>query len=240
MTEDPFHDLIGNGAAGAIEQAVPTNGRRNLRLNTVRLEIDENADFEDADKIEHFVEDERLVGKLVLGVDVAAATSSTSSSTTPTVTPEIASITDSTGHVIRAQHTKYDPKVAKANKLGNAPTSAVIFSVNVPKTGQPAADYSLQVKGLNSTTGQYLVGFYLPGDVAGTGTVTKADIQTIKKDNGMTAQNSSYNFDFFTDTAGLAGSSGVSGRPLDTRSSAAWTWLIRFGMSEAWVGLLLR
>ncbi len=137
----------------------------------------------------------RKNGKLVLGVDVAAATSSTSSSTTPTVTPEIASITDSTGHVIRAQHTRYDPKVAKANKLGNAPTSAVIFSVNVPKTGQPAADYSLQVKGLNSTTGQYLVGFYLPGDVAGTGTVTKADIQTIKKDNGMTAQNSSYNFD---------------------------------------------
>src|SRR5438552_2439859 len=29
--------------------------------------------------------------------------------------------------------------------------------------------------------------------------------------------------DFFTDTAGLAGSSGVSGRPLDTRISAAWT-----------------
>ena len=45
---------------------------------------------------------------------------------------------------------------------------------------------------------------------------------------------------FFTDTAGLAGSSGVSGRPLDTRISAAWTWLIRFGISEAWVGLLLR
>ena len=46
--------------------------------------------------------------------------------------------------------------------------------------------------------------------------------------------------DFFTDTAGLAGSSGASGRPLDTRISAAWTWLIRFGISEAWVGLLLR
>jgi hypothetical protein len=137
----------------------------------------------------------RKNGKLVLGVDVAAATSSTSSSTTPTITPEIVSITDSTGHVVRAQHTKYDPKVAKANKLGNAPTSAILFSVNVPKTGQPAADYSLQVKGLNSTTGQFLVGFYLPGDVAGTGTVTKADIEDIKKDNGMTAQNSSYNFD---------------------------------------------
>jgi hypothetical protein len=137
----------------------------------------------------------RKNGKLVLGVDVAAATSSTSSSTTPTVTPEIVSVTDPSGHAVRAQHTKYDPKVAKANKLGSSPTSAVIFSVTVPKTGQPAADYSLQIKGLNSTTGQYLVGFYLPGDVAGTGTVTKADLQTIKKSIGMTAQNSSYNFD---------------------------------------------
>ena len=89
-----------------------------------------------------------------------------------------------TGQVIRAQHTKYDRKVAKANKLGNSPTSAVLVTLKVPATGQPAADYSVQVKGLDQTTGEYLVGFYLPGDVAGTGTVTKADIQTIKKDHG--------------------------------------------------------
>jgi hypothetical protein len=137
----------------------------------------------------------RKNGNLVLGVDVAAATSSTSSSKTPTVTPEIVSITDASGHVVRAQHAKYDPKVAKANKLGNAPTSAVTFSVTVPKSGQPAADYSVQVRGLNLTTGQYLLGFYLPGDVAGTGNVTKADLQTIKKAVGMTAENSKYNFD---------------------------------------------
>ena len=134
-------------------------------------------------------------GKLVLGVDVAAATASTSSSTTATLTPEIVSITDPSGHVVRAQHAKYNPKVAKANKLSNSATTAVLFSVTVPKTGQPAADYSIQIKGLDATTGQYLLGFYLPGDVAGTGTVTKADIQSIKKSNGMTAQNSAYNFD---------------------------------------------
>ena len=49
------------------------------------------------------------------------------------------------------------------------------------RPGQPANDYSVQVKGLDLTTGQYLVGFYLPGDVAGTGTVTQADLQTIKQ-----------------------------------------------------------
>src|SRR6266702_3667761 len=46
--------------------------------------------------------------------------------------------------------------------------------------------------------------------------------------------------DFLADTAGFAGSSGASVRPVATRSSAAWTWLIRPGISEAWVGLLLR
>jgi Dockerin type I domain len=151
----------------------------------------------------------RKNNKIVIGVDVAAATSS-SSSTTSTLTPEIVSITDASGHVLRAQHTKYDPKVAKANKLGNSPTSAVTFSVTVPKTGQPAADYSLQVKGLQSTTGQYLVGFYLPGDVAGTGTVTKADLQTIKKASGMTAQNSSYNFDADVNRDGVINSKHVA------------------------------
>ena len=53
----------------------------------------------------------------------------------------------------------------------------------------------MQVKGLDSTTGTYLVGFYLPGDVAGTGQVTNADLKTIKKDKGMSAENSNYNFD---------------------------------------------
>ena len=136
-------------------------------------------------------------GKILLGIDVAPATpaSSTSTATSATLKPEIVSITDSSGHVIPVQHSKYNPKVAKANKLGNTPTSAVLVNVKVPSTGQPAADYSVQVKGLQLTTGQYLVGFYLPGDVAGAGTVTQADLQTIKKDKGLTAMSSKYSFD---------------------------------------------
>ena len=136
-------------------------------------------------------------GKLLLGIDVAPATpaSSTSTTTTASLKPEIVSITDSSGHVIPVQHSKYNAKVAKANKLGDTPTSAVLVDVKVPNKGQPDNDYSVQVKGLELTTGQYLVGFYLPGDVAGTGTVTQADLQTIKKDKGLTAMNSKYSFD---------------------------------------------
>ncbi len=136
-------------------------------------------------------------GKIVIGIDIAPATqqTSTGSTTTSSLTPQIVSVTDGSGHVIQAEHTKYDPKVAKANKLGNSPTSAVLVTLNVPKTGQPANDYAVQIKGLNNTTGTYLVGFYLPGDVAGTGTVAKSDLQTIRKDHNMTAENANYNFD---------------------------------------------
>jgi hypothetical protein len=133
-------------------------------------------------------------GTIEIGIDVAPASSS-SSSTTNTLKPEIVSVTDSSGHGIPVQHFHYSPKIIKANKLKTNLASSVIVSLKVPAKGQPAADYSVHVEGLGQTTGTYLVGFYLPGDVGGTGTVTAADLKTIKQDHGMTAANSKYNFD---------------------------------------------
>jgi hypothetical protein len=141
-------------------------------------------------------------GKFVMGIDIAPASSS-SSSTTSTLKPEIMSVTSSSGQVIHVEHSRYNAKVAKANKLGDAPTSASLVTLKVPKTGQAAANYTVQVKGLDLTTGTYLIGFYLPGDVAGTGTVTLADIQTIHKDKGMTAENANYNFNADTNRDGI-------------------------------------
>jgi Dockerin type I domain len=150
-------------------------------------------------------------GKITIGIDIAPATPSTSSSTTTsTLKPEIVSVTDPNGHVVRVQHATYDPKVAKENHLGQTTTSAVIVPVQVPAKGQPAGVYSVQVKGLQSTTGTYLVGFYLPGDVDGTGTVTKADITTIKSYVGMTAENSKYNFDADVNRNGVIDSTDVA------------------------------
>lgn len=133
----------------------------------------------------------------MLGIDVAAATptAAAAGSAISILKPEIISVTDASGHVIRVQHSRYDPMVAKSNKLGQTSTSAVMVTLKVPAAGQAANDYSVQVKGQGATSGTYLVGFYLPGDVAGTGTVTKSDIQTIKSDRGMTAQNTKYAFD---------------------------------------------
>ena len=138
-------------------------------------------------------------GKILLGIDVAAATS-TSSSSTPsnipatTLRPAVVSVAD-----IRpphfGQHTRYDRKVAKANHLGNAPTSAVLATLKVPATGQAAAPYTVNVKGLQGGTGKYLVGFYLPGDTNGDGTVDKTDITAIKALMGDNASNKNYVFD---------------------------------------------
>jgi hypothetical protein len=150
-------------------------------------------------------------GTITIGIDVAPASPSTSSqTTTSTLKPEVVSITDPNGHVVRVQHARYDAKVAKAHKLSVTTTSAVLATVKIPAKGQPAANYSVQVKGLNATTGTYLVGFYLPGDVAGTGTVTKADITTLKSYHGMTALNSKYNFDADVNRDGVINNADVA------------------------------
>lgn len=149
-------------------------------------------------------------GNITIGIDIAAATPS-SSTATNSLKPEVLSVEDSAGHLIHVEHTKYDPKVAKADKLGTSSTSAALVTIKVPKTGQAAADYTVQVKGMDGTTGQYLIGFYLPGDVAGSGQVTQADLQTIKKDKGMTAQSSSYNFDADVNRDGV-----INGKDLQT------------------------
>ncbi len=139
-------------------------------------------------------------GKITLGVDVTALTPTSSSSsnlpsTATAVKPEIVSVTSSSGKVIPVQHTHYFGKIAKANHLGNTPTSAALFTVKVPSSSQGAATYTVQVKGLDHSTGSYLVGFYLPGDASGSGTVNSTDITTIKSLMGDAATNSNYNFD---------------------------------------------
>jgi hypothetical protein len=131
-------------------------------------------------------------GDILLGIDIAAA--STSATTTSTLKPQIVSVKDAAGKSIKLQKSTYDPKVAKANKIGDTQTSAVLVDLKVPK-GTATANYTVQVEGLEGTTGTYLVGYYLPGDVAGTGQVTKADLKTIKQDKGMTAESANYNFD---------------------------------------------
>jgi hypothetical protein len=148
-------------------------------------------------------------GRIVVGIDITPAVSTSSATTTSSLKPEIVSVKDASGHVIHVQHAKYSPKVMKANKITQSTTSAVLVTLNVPKSGQPANVYSVQVKGLDATSGTYLVGFYLPGDVTGAGTVTQADIKTIKSEHGLTAANSKYTFDADANRDGVINSADV-------------------------------
>jgi hypothetical protein len=139
-------------------------------------------------------------GKITLGLDVTAltpagSTSSNLPTTATAVKPEIVSVTASNGKVLPVQHTHYYGKIAKANHLGNTPTSAALFTVKVPSSSQGSATYTVQVAGLDHSTGQYLLGFYLAGDANGDGTVNKTDVTTVKSLLGDAATNSNYNFD---------------------------------------------
>jgi hypothetical protein len=128
-------------------------------------------------------------GKILLGIDVAASSGST-------VAPEIISVRDANGRPAGALiHSVYTAQVIKAKKLTDPISSATLIRLPVPKAGQAPATYTVQVKGGANTTGSYLLGFYLPGDVAGTGTVTTPDLQTIKNDLGGTPTSSKYSFD---------------------------------------------
>jgi hypothetical protein len=127
-------------------------------------------------------------GKIVLGIDVAANSGSS-------VKPAIVSVTSNNGRGVRVQHGHYSKALVKSNKLPNSNTSAVLATVQVPRSGQKPITYTLHVKGLSRTSGQYLAGFYLPGDVNGDGVVDKTDIETITKDLGSNSTSSTYSFD---------------------------------------------
>jgi hypothetical protein len=132
-------------------------------------------------------------GKIVLGIDVAADPSTT-------LKPEIVSIKNASGRLAASvHHSIYTSAVVKAQKLATPISSAVLVTLPVPKAGQAPAVYTIQVQGQFSTTGKYLVGFYLPGDTNGDGTVNATDLQTIMSEFGSTPSSSGSKYTFDAD-----------------------------------------
>ncbi len=170
-------------------------------------------------------------GDILLGIDIAAAATS-SSGTTPTLKPQIVSVKNAAGQTIKVQHSTYNAKVAKANKLGDKTTSAVLVTLKVPK-GTATENYTVQVEGLQGTMGTYLVGFYLPGDVAGKGQVTQADLKTIKEDKGMTAENSNYSFDADVNRDGVINGTDLNLAKEDLGASTAVSPVVSVNLDPA-------
>jgi hypothetical protein len=129
-------------------------------------------------------------GGFTLGIDVAQSSGSS-------VTPQIVAVDNSAGRPQKLTHGHYAAGLPNSTIKAGAPTSAVLMPVHI-SPGATTTTYTVMVKGTNNTTGGFLLGFYLPGDANGDGTVSQADINTIKAELGVKASSSTtskYNFD---------------------------------------------
>ena len=74
-------------------------------------------------------------------------------------------------------------------------TTAVLVTLHMNATqAKSPHNYALVVQPQGGTTGPLLVGFYLPGDVDGDGTVSATDLASVKQDQNINANSQSYVF----------------------------------------------
>ena len=127
--------------------------------------------------------------KIVMGIDVVPQTGSN-------LKPLIISVTDPHKTIVpQTFHSIYDPHLSHLAVASGAGTSAVLSPlVQFPHNPNRPVTYTVQVQAQGQSTGSFLLGFYLPGDVQGTGTVTKADLQMVKAIGKVHAGNPNYNF----------------------------------------------
>lgn len=128
-------------------------------------------------------------GHLVLGVDVVAATGST-------LKPQIAGISQGNLHIALSGA----PRGPQAHVKGTSPTAdtphAVLATINLPHKGTTfSASFSTKIAATAKTSGGFLLGYYLPGDVNGDGKVDATDLATIKSLIGKTVSDPAYQFD---------------------------------------------
>lgn len=125
-------------------------------------------------------------GKLALGVDVAVDSGAT-------LKPFITSVTGPDGKIIpQAFHSVYAPHVTHTQVANGNGTSAILVPITLK--GSKPTTYTVNVEGEDKSVGNFLTGFYLPGDANGDGTVDKSDLATIKSELGAKAGSSKYTF----------------------------------------------
>ncbi len=130
----------------------------------------------------------------LLGIDVAPNTNSTAN-------PMITSVTTPKGGHLGVTHSTFNPKVTRSGVQGTSKlsTAALVTIPGLPKTAK-ADVYKVNVKGLTQTSGSILVGFYLPGNATGSGTVNQADLNAIRYAMNTSASDTTGKYSFDADT----------------------------------------
>jgi dockerin type I repeat protein len=127
--------------------------------------------------------------KMVVGIDVVPKEGSK-------LQPLISRVDNPHQEIVsQAITTINNPRLTHSAVARGAATRAVLVPlIQVPKNpGQPAT-YTAVVSGKSKTSGDFLVGFYLPGDVDGSGIVDQADLNSVRAELGAKAGDKNYDF----------------------------------------------
>lgn len=101
------------------------------------------------------------------------------------------------GSTLRGRITHVTSPGLTPKSLVHSPRStAVIATLQLtPRKAGAHSNHKVAVKAEGRTSGKFLVGFYLPGDVNGNGKVTNSDLNAVRRLQGSVSGDSRYNFD---------------------------------------------
>lgn len=139
-------------------------------------------------------------GRMTLGVDVVSVTGSS-------VNPRITAVTTKDGHHLAIKGAQSGAKAINSADLPHA----VLATVNIPrKKGAFTAAFESKIAAQAKTSGDFLIGYYLPGDANGDGKVTQADVTAIRKVSGTTVNDAAYLFDADSNRDGVISAADVT------------------------------
>jgi len=124
-------------------------------------------------------------GKATIGVAVAPVSGGT-------VSPAITKVVNQASKSVAQPTTPASKKITAAQSTSTIP-KPVLFDVQLGR-GSAASSYTVSVKDQKTGTGNFLSGFYLPGDANGDLKVQKSDVDLIKGAIGAKTGDQKYNF----------------------------------------------
>ncbi len=130
----------------------------------------------------------------VLGIDVAPGSSSTTN-------PMVQSVTTPNGKTLSVTHATFDPTVPRTGVQSSSKVSSasLVTIPGLPTAKDKSTVYKVNVSALNKTSGNILVGFYLPGDATGIGVVNQTSINAIQYSLNTKATDTTGKYSFDAD-----------------------------------------